>query len=316
MVRKLELEALANDLGAVQTLLSRRTPDSDPIGYMQFASRLTEIEQSIHELAATPQNKASLAMFFAGEPVQGSRGVNADFAGRAIGLFQDLVSKQFASTERGSLAQTGPVPMKSNSDMLLTNIARGSVGLILEEADRNDSLTESELAVAVRKVATDIVHTTQADATAFEELIEDVDSRYFASLGALFKLFDDSHSTVRLVESAMDVQLDAPSIHRGRERTDAAIIDDDDGVELQGRLFLLPATRKFELALTGEGETIHGNVSREFASAHLEAIHATDDVVNRDWVVRVMVRTIKRPSKAALVKYTLCELVHSVAPAN
>jgi hypothetical protein len=206
--------------------------------------------------------------------------------------------------------------MKSNSDMLLTNIARGSVGLILEEADRNDSLTESELAVAVRKVANDIVNTTQADATAFEELIEDVDSRYFASLGALFKLFDDSHSTVRLVESAMDVQLDAPSIHRGRERTDAAIIDDDDGVELQGRLFLLPATRKFELALTGEGETIHGNVSREFASAHLEAIHATDDVVNRDWVVRVMVRTIKRPSKAALVKYTLCELVHSVAPAN
>ena len=218
MVRKLELEALANDLGAVQTLLSRRTPDSDPIGYMQFASRVTEIEQSIHELAATPQNKASLAMFFAGEPVQGSRGVNADFAGKAIGLFPDLVSKQFASTERGSLAQTGPIPMKSNSDMLLTNIARGSVGLILEEADRNDSLTESELAV--------------------------------------------------------------------------------------------------ELALTGEGETIHGNVSREFASAHLEAIRATDDVVNRDWVVRVMVRTIKRPGKTALVKYTLKGLVRPVAPAN
>lgn len=315
MVRKLEMEALATDLASVRSLLSKRTPETDPIGFLQFSSRAAELELQLASLDQTPTTKASLAVFFAGEPVLGSRGIRADFAGRAVNLFQELIAKQFATMERGAMAGVGPVPLRGNSDMLLTDVVRGSVGVVLEEADRNESLTESELSVAVRKVADDIQQTTAADATAFEELLGEVDDRYFAALSQLFKLFDDSHATVRLVESDHDVELDSLAIHRGRERTDAAITNDNDDVRLAGHLWLLPAARRFELKVTGSEETIQGTVSKEFAREQLERLRA-ENVVNRDWIVRLKMRTITRPSRAPQIRYTLLGLIEQMQAPN
>lgn len=311
MVRRLELEAVRQDLSAVQKLLANRTPESDPIGHLQFSSKATELERRLTELNDTRETKASLAIFFSGEPVHGSRGVRAEFAGKAVNLVQELISKQFASMELGSMAGTGPVPLRGNSDMLLTDVARGSVGVILEEAERNESLTESELSVAVSKVAEDILQTSQADATAFEELLAEIDDRYFSTLSQLFKLFDDAHATVRVVDRDHDLELDAVAVHRARERTDAAVISDNDDVRMEGHLYLLPTTRRFELHTSGE--TIHGVVSGEFARDHLEQLRA-DNVVNRDWLVRMKKRTITRPNRAPQHRYTLRGLIRQLGP--
>lgn len=313
MVRKLDIDAISSDLAAVKKLLARKTEDSDPIGFLQFSIREQELEQQLAELAEAPHTRASLAVFFGGSPVQGSRGVRADFAGKAVNLIQDLVAKQFATLERGALAGVGRLPLRGNSDLLITDLARGSVGIVLEEAETNESLTTSELSVAVQKVTEDISETAMADATAFEELLGEVEPRYFASLTELFKLLDDSHATARFVEAEQDFELDTTAIHRGRERTEAAITNDDDAVRFEGRLYLLPTQRKFELTVLGTGEAIHGNVSREFASAHLEQLRA-DNVVNHDWAVRMRVRTISRPNRPPQIKYTLMGLIEEVEP--
>lgn len=311
MVRKLEVDALKNDLAAVRGLLARRTLETDPIGYHQFSHRAADIERQLAELVALPDNKASLAVYFSGAPVQGSRGVGAGFAGKAVNFIQELVSKQFAIMERGAMASVGPVPLRGNSDLLLTDVARGSFGVILEEAEGTDSITESELHVAVSKVALDIKGTAQVDATAFEEMLGEVDARYFATLSQFFKLFDESNATVRMVESENDISLDSQAVHRGRERTDAAITNDDDNVRFSGRLFLLPAARKFELKVIGTGESIHGNVSREFSSSYLDRVGA-EDVVNRDWIVRLKSRSITRANGTSQVRYSLMGLLQPV----
>jgi hypothetical protein len=312
MGRKVESDVIATDLAAVRKMLTRRSAATDPLGYAQFQARAERLERQLNELGQEQRNKASLSIFFSGEPVVGSRGIRADFAGKAVNVFQELIAKQFANMEVGAMAGTGPVPFRTASDMLLTDIARGSVGLVLEEADLNDSLTDSELKVAVHRVAEDIKQTALPDATAFEQMLGEVDNRYFTALGALFKLMDDSHATVRLVENEEEFELDAPAIHRARERTDAAITNDDDNVRLQGRLFLLPVARRFELALSGEGVTIQGSVSREFAHQHLEELSRASDVNNHDWIVRVKQRTILRPNKAPQTRYTLLRLVEPV----
>ena len=304
MVRKLELDSLTSDLHAVRKLLERRTPENDPIGHAQFSSRATELEEAIQRLEGTPETRASLAVFFSGQPVQGSRGVDAGFASRAVGLFQELIAKQFASMETGLMARVGPIPFRGNSDMLLTDVARGSVGVILEEADRNNSLMESELSAAVRKVAADIQQTTSPDATAFEELLAEVDYRYFSSLSSLFKLFDDSHATVRLVEHEQDVALDTAAIQLGRERTDATITNDNDNVRLTGRLWVLPGDRRFELAVDGLPDRISGSVSREFTLEQLEGLNNGDH-----WQVRLRERTIVRPNRAPQSRHTLIALL-------
>lgn len=311
MVRKLTIDSISSDLTAVSALLSRRNADTDPIGFLQFSIKAEELEPRLFELGEMPETTASLAVFFGGLPVQGSRGVSADFAGKAVALIQDLVAKQFANMERGAMSVVGPVPLRGNSDLLLTEIARGSVGVILEEADVNQSLTESELSVAVHKVAEDIQETSKVDSTDFEELLGEVDPRYFSALTDFFKLFDDARATVRLVETDQDFELDLQAIHRGRERTEAAITNDLDDVPYTGRLYLLPTQRKFELSVVGSGETIHGNVSREFASANLAQLRAKN-VVNHDWIVKLKVRTINRPNRPSQIKYTLMGLIEEV----
>lgn len=313
MVRKLELDVISNDLVAVKKLLARRTEETDPIGFMQYTLRAQELERQLAELGALPLTRASLAVFFGGSPVQGSRGVRADFAGKAVNLIQDLVAKQFATLERGVLAGVGRLPLRGNSDLLITDLARGSVGIVLEEAETNESLVASELTVAVHKVTADIAETGKVDATAFEELLGEVEPRYFASLTDFFRLLDDSHATARFVEAEQDFELDIDAIRRGRERTEAAITNDDDAVRYEGRLYLLPTQRKFELTVLGSGDAIYGNVSREFASANLEQLRA-DNVVNHDWAVRMKVRTITRPNRPPQIKYTLMGLVEEIEP--
>lgn len=310
---KLNREAVERDVAAVRKLLAKRTAETDPIGFAQFSSRLRVLEQELAELHDTPANRANLTVYFAGSPVQGSRGIKADFAGRAVEAVQELVSKQFAQLEVGGMARTGPVAHRDTSDMILTEIARGSVGLVLEEADRNESLTKSELSTAVAKVAEDIDKTADTDATQFDEMLVDVDARYFAALKHFFELLDDARATVRLVDNEREVALDAVAVHRGRERTDAATVRDEDDVRLQGRLFLLPVARRFELRI-GAGESIHGNVSRDYAQQELERLLATTDVVNRDWVVRLRKRTVARPNREPLVRFTLLGLIEPANP--
>lgn len=312
MVRKLELDALKSDLVGLRRLLSKRTPESDPIGYLQYSSRIQELEEQVGLLDQNPPQKASIALLFSGDPVQGSRGIGASFAGKAVNLFQELVSKQFANLEQGIMAPVGPVPFRGSSDLLVTDVARGSFGVVLEEADRNESLTNSELQVAVHKVAEDIKQTAQTDATAFEEFVGDVDSRYFSALGQLFKLLDDSKATIRMVDHDQEIELDSQSVHRGRERTDMTIVDDDDGIRVPGHLYLLPEARKFELKILGSDETIIGNVAKEFVTEHLKSFSA-DSVINKDWVVRLKVRTITKPSRPPQIKHTLLGLVESIS---
>src|SRR6476661_3888379 len=135
MVRKLEIEDIENDLATVRSLLSRRSSEKDPSGVAQFQGRVAELERELEARRGKPDHRASVALFFSGEPVLGSRGVRAEFAGKAVDLFQDLVSKQFAAVEIGRMGQRGPIPLRPSSDMMITDVARGSVGFVLEEAD-------------------------------------------------------------------------------------------------------------------------------------------------------------------------------------
>lgn len=315
MVRKLEITEIENDLASVRALLSRRSPERDPIGFAQFRARAEALERELDSKRRETDHRASVALFFTGAPVLGSRGVRADFAGKAVDIFQDLVSKQFASVELGQFGQRGPVPLKSSSDMLVTDVARGSVGFILEEADQNESLTNSQLSIALDKIASDIAATSAEDTEPFEDLMSDIDPRYFGALSNFFQHLDDSHATLRLVEGQTEIELPPAAVRRARERTESAVLKDDESVQMKGRLFLLPAHKKFELVVSGASAAaiVYGNVSSEFAKQHLEELTRRNDVVGKEWEVRLRSRTITRPNRDPITKYTLLGLIR-VAP--
>lgn len=308
MVKKLEIEALSVEAESLEALLRARTEQDDPIGVYQFKQRLEQVRQRIGEIAEAPALTAGVALFFAGGPVTGSRGIRADFAGKAVESFQAMVAKKFAAFEVGELGQRGRIPLRASSDLILTDVVRGSVGLVLEEANDNVPIVETELKVVLDDVVCTIAAAAQEEAEPFEEILEDIDSRFLRSMGEFFALLDDADATVRLVEGERDRQFDHTQIHRARERTDAAEINERDNEVLVGALYLLPAHRKFELVLDS-GETVWGPVSAEFAGQHLEALRNANDVVGHRWRVRVKVRVVTRPNRLPKTTHKLLGLI-------
>jgi len=313
MLKKLTLDGLKADYANVEKLLLSRNLDNDPIGHIQLENRKKNLSLKIESVKNTPEHKAGIALFFTGTPVVGSRGIKVDFAGRFIGLFQDLVAKQFAAEEIGDIGLRGPVPLKQNSDLLMTDIARGSVGVVLEEADQNEAIVDTQLKVVVNHVAEAIAAAANPEPERFDELIEKIDYRFLNTLSNIFSLLDDEGATTRIVEGEQDFQLDAYSIKRARERTSTTHIEERDGEDFKGKLFLLPAHKKFELVQAGTGGTIYGAVSGEFAKGKLQELLSAGDVAGHNWIAKLKTRKVTRPNREPKITFTLVGLVEKVA---
>jgi len=95
-----------------------RTGDDDPVGWLQLSSRKADLERELTRLEAAPETRAAVALFFGRRPVLGSKGIAANFAGKAIDCYQDLLAKHYAALESGPLGDRGPVPLHPNAPIL------------------------------------------------------------------------------------------------------------------------------------------------------------------------------------------------------
>jgi hypothetical protein len=313
MLPKLELDALRADLAAVNALLAARTEEEDPSGRMQFESRKREIEQAIRALENAPEHTASVALFFGGRPVFGSKGIAADFAGKAVEMFQDLVSKRFAGLESGSLGERGPVPLRANTQLMLTDVARGSVGFVLEEAAENGTLTDSSLKQVMDEVADLLTRVASPDTDLFESAMETLDPRLLISLRDFYRHLDEAGATLRIVEGPKDDLLDSEAVRRGRARTETMEIKERESEEIMGTLWLLPAHRKFELRRANTGDVIYGNVANEYSRLYLESLQSGPDaVVGKTWKTKMRIREVQELNRPPKFSYTLLGLVEVV----
>ena len=64
----------------------------------------------------------------------GSRGILANFGGKMLEIYQDLVSKRFAASELTEpLSARGAIPLRNNTQLLVTEVARGFFGFVLTQ---------------------------------------------------------------------------------------------------------------------------------------------------------------------------------------
>ncbi|MBB5502091.1 hypothetical protein [Paraburkholderia sp. MM5384-R2] len=316
MLKKLKMDALAADLSSVNALLASRSSRDDPTGVYQFRMRKAELERQLEETRASYNPHASVAIFFGGEPVQGSRGINADFAGGALDDVQELIRKCLAARELGALSERGRVPLKGNAQLVVTDVARGSFGFVLEEAGDDGAMIDTVLKDVVDEVAELLGQISSASEAEFQSATEALDGRILLSLRKFFKRLDDSEATVRLVEDERDVLLDRIAVNRARARTEAIEIDES-GQEFQGALFLLPDSKRFELHTSKDGDaaTLSGPVSRDVlrqlaGEAELGQPPINPREISRtDWRVLVKVREIRERGRTARTAFTLVRLI-------
>ncbi len=264
MLKKLEYDALAADLAAVEALLADCSLEEDPIGYRQFTYRQQALQTQLNSLQAQTENYASLGLFFGGEPVQGSRGIDADFAGSALHQLQKMISTRYTGLESGPLSQRGKLPQSTHTNMVLTQLVRGSIGFVLEEANDNTEILATPLKTVVDEVCRILIAAGAPDPSEFELASDLLEQRMLQPLREFFILLDRYHAQIRVVCGTQDAQLDQANIQLARERVQALKIHENVQT-FSGTLYYLPGKKTFELHTTGQG-ILDGKVLPEAAA--------------------------------------------------
>jgi hypothetical protein len=306
MLKRLERDAAKADLAAVEALLNARTRENDPVGFMQFSRRVEDLTRRLREIEEAPSTSAEVGLFFGGLPVVGSHGIKAEFGASAIAAFQTLVSSAFAATE-GALGARGPVPQRDRSQLMLTDVARGSFGFILQDSD-DQQLFDSTLKEAISRSVDLVVRVASPDQETFESIAEDVDSRVFASLRSFFKVLDDAGATMRIVEDRREFALHREEVGFARERTEQVTLAEEEG-EFVGALYVLPVSRRFELHPTGGGEALNGRIAPDcLARLTAGGTEVLPGIVGTVRTVRLRVREIRTRGAEPRKSYTLLSL--------
>lgn len=309
MPRKLKIDSMKAELSSIEALIQESLMFGDPVGEMQYGYRKMALESELATLQNGDETKASVALFFGGKPVFGSKGINADFAGKALNDFQEIISKVFAHLEQGTLGSRGRIAFSNESQLMVTEVARGSFGFVLDEVSDQMDLVETALKNVVDEVASIIEKTAANEQNKFDEVLSEIDARTLISLRDFFGNLDKNSATLRLVEGNKEFQLDEDAVHRGRERTENTSITETYDY-LEGILIgFLPEHRKFELKLSNE-KVIYGTVTKDAAEAYSKMLANGVSFADRKCKIKASIRLIKPINRPEKELYRLLEFAN------
>src|SRR5690625_999975 len=158
----------------VQLLETRRMKElaaGHPLMVSAFEEREKELESRIHELPLGDK-EAKTILYFSGEPVQGSIGIDASIASRVLEPFQSMVMADYADRWHGIVDSRGQRPGQANSRWFLTALPRGSFGLELTIADSDELFEEDQLADTLAHVTKLVAAAARSDEDFAAELNE------------------------------------------------------------------------------------------------------------------------------------------------
>lgn len=301
-LRKLERDRLQAELATVGRMLNQFS-DEDVVMRIGLEDRQIELQQAVAQLVAdVPDRSATTALYFGGKPVIGSRGVDSDFGSRAVTMFQDLVSKQFAH-ETGGLGQRGIVPNRGAARLHITDVVRGSFGFKLEEIDDQGPLLDTALKDSVDHVSDLFAAFGEDDEERFEATVAEVDERVLATTKEFFSLMRQSGATFRMVTGDRDRSMMTGDIERAERRATTTTVSDHDEA-IEGVFSVaLPEGHRMEFRTLGERGVIQGRVARTFSAAAIVAL-------NRDWMEKpaigqFKVRKVMKNDKLVRESFTL-----------
>lgn len=268
---------------------------------MGLESRAAELREELSAADAGPLHKRTrVAIFFGGNPVVGTRGIDARFAAKAIQGYQEVVSKVFATQLVGVLGASGPVPLEEVSHLHITDLPRGSFGFQLEDLSQEAPLAlfpqTPPLTEAVEKANAIIAAASESD-EAFADEVADVGDRVHSAIKGFFSTLSDAEATFRLESEETHLSFDAARVNVAAARATAARIEETDSPLAGTFLGVLGGSGRFEHRTEG-GTVISGRIA---ASRQPEAFA---DLFNKRCIAHVRVVTMRRSGRE-LKRYTL-----------
>ncbi len=198
-------------------------PANDYLGRLGFEARRDLLRDQLLELATVEEHRAQVALYFGGDPVIGSMGVEAEFGAKVIGTFQELLSRVWSNLDDEPLQQMGPIRDKDESQLHITSVVHGSFGFLLEEIGTETvPMFQTPLSQAADEAANYIASFAGENEATFSEMIDNLNPRVFQSIRQFFAHVYRSKATFRLVEGERDQQFDHLAVERAWNRAAAS----------------------------------------------------------------------------------------------
>lgn len=309
MPKILEKQNLLGELAAVKQILEARDAEDDPIGRLAYEQLKQELEEQLSSLESTPETLAQVALLFSGDPVFGSRSIDAGFATSVLNKYQELVARVHADEiEEKGLPDHGKIPYRDLSALQITDVMHGSFGFMLAERNADQtSMFETQMKQTLDHATSLIDSFCAPKDEDYVELIETINPRVFLSIKDFFKILHDGRAAVRMVEGDRDELLDHEKVERAFERSQKTTITDLEE-DLQGVLLgILPTSMQFEFKPDGR-ESIYGKTGPRISKDYLERIESDEQTVGSHCVAKILTRTAVRPTGQVSKKYTLLDL--------
>jgi hypothetical protein len=245
-----------------------------PLMAPALQQRRGELEGEIKELPA-PGRQPRTVLFFAGGPVLGTRGIDAQFASNVIDHFLQMVKSQYSVARHGGVGLRGVRRGESEARLLLTGLPRGSFGLELSQPNSEDFVAAEQLSNVLVQL-TKVIESAGRDDESFAFALDEVSPRVLQRLKDFFKVAADSKARMRVVSGDLECELNETAVAQAYERVSLAE-SRDQILDVQGvfRGATLD-TWRFDFR-ADQGENISGRLADEVSDEQaLEMIHLTE----------------------------------------
>ena len=235
---------------------------------------LEERERELREkIAALPlgNREARTILFFSGEPVQGSVGIDASFAGRVLEPFQSMVMADYADRWHGVVGSRGRRPGEAQSRLLLTGLPRGSFGLELARADNDELFEEGQLADTLAHVTKLLEAAARSDEDFAAELDETA-PRVIQNLREFLEVIAKGKAGLRLESGDFRCTMNPVEANDAFNRV-AGTITNDELVKLPGVFKgVLLESWKFDF-VTDENHSVGGKIDENLTEEQVIALN-------------------------------------------
>ncbi len=271
----------------LETQQLREMAAGHPLMSVAFAEREEDLRAQI---AALPpgQKEARTVLFFSGEPVQGSLGIDASFAGRVLEPFQSMVMTDYADRWHGVVGTRGPLPGEARSRLLLTGLPRGSFGLELARAENDDLFDEAHLADTLAHV-TKLVEAAGRSDEDFAAELDGTAPRVIQKLREFLEVVAKGRAGLRLESGDFRCAMSAIEASEAFSRVAGTITHEEPDVATGVFGGVLISDWRFNLT-TDEGHKIGGKI---------------DENLTQEEVVELNRRYFNERCRARMVKTTV-----------
>lgn len=255
MTTRLQREFLKVQLLDTQRLLD--IAGQHPLMSVALQERERELRGKI---AALPlgNKEARTVLFFSGEPVQGSVGIDASFAGRVLEPFQSMVMADHADRWHGVVGSRGRRTGEAQSRLLLTGLPRGSFGLELTRTDNDELFEEGQLADTLAHV-TKLVEAAARSDEDFAAELDETAPRVVQNLRNFLEIIAKGKAGLRLESGDFRCTMSPIEANEAFSRV-AGTITNEDPVKIPGMFKgVLLNSWKFDF-ITDERHSIGGKI--------------------------------------------------------